>query len=115
MSAMPNFGLSRPVFLAVDLCSLCLRINDPSLTMFVAAALFGDEAAGVVLRSQGGDRRVEGAAQARIGGLGASATSRPNQLLNGAAAQGVPFVIVEFADLRAIVAILSHDESRAGQ
>jgi alkylresorcinol/alkylpyrone synthase len=39
------------LFLTVDLCSLCLRINDPSLTMFVAGALFGDGAAAVVLRS----------------------------------------------------------------
>ncbi len=44
---------SNVLFLTVDLCSLCLRINDPSLTMFVAAALFGDGAAGVVLRSPG--------------------------------------------------------------
>jgi alkylresorcinol/alkylpyrone synthase len=40
---------SNVLFLTIDLCSLCLRINDPSLTMFVAAALFGDGAAGVVL------------------------------------------------------------------
>ena len=45
---------SNVLFLTIDLCSLCLRINDPSLTMFVAAALFGDGAAGVVLRSHGG-------------------------------------------------------------
>ncbi|MEI9899788.1 MAG: hypothetical protein WDN31_06140 [Hyphomicrobium sp.] len=45
---------SNVLFLTVDLCSLCLRINDPSITMFVAAALFGDGAAGVVLRSHAG-------------------------------------------------------------
>ena len=39
------------LFLTVDLCSLCARPNDPSLAMFVAAALFGDGAAGVVLRA----------------------------------------------------------------
>ena len=39
------------LFLTVDLCSLCARPNDPSLAMFVAAALFGDGAAAVVLRS----------------------------------------------------------------
>ena len=49
------------LFLTVDLCSLCVRINDPSPTMFVAAALFGDGAAGVLLRnmadgSSGGPR-----------------------------------------------------------
>jgi alkylresorcinol/alkylpyrone synthase len=43
------------LFLTVDLCTLCLRINDPSLTMFVAAALFGDGAAGVILRNTGED------------------------------------------------------------
>jgi alkylresorcinol/alkylpyrone synthase len=46
--AMPG---AHVLFLTVDLCSLCLRVNDPSLTMFVATALFGDGAAGVVLRS----------------------------------------------------------------
>jgi alkylresorcinol/alkylpyrone synthase len=48
------------LFLTVDLCSLCLRINDPSLTMFVAGALFGDGAAGVVLRSGAYDGRGRG-------------------------------------------------------
>ncbi len=37
-------------FMTVDLCSLGARPNDPSMAMFVAAALFGDGAAGVVLR-----------------------------------------------------------------
>src|SRR5262245_28446875 len=49
-------GTNGP-FLTIDLCSLCLRINDPSLTMFVAGALFGDGAAGIVLRSGGGESR----------------------------------------------------------
>lgn len=39
------------LFLTIDLCSLAVRANDHSLTNFVAAALFGDGAAGVVLRS----------------------------------------------------------------
>jgi alkylresorcinol/alkylpyrone synthase len=39
------------LFLTVDLCSLCGRLDDPSLAMFVSAALFGDGASGVVLRS----------------------------------------------------------------
>ena len=46
------------LFLTVDLCSLCLRVNDPSLAMFVAAALFGDGAAAVVLRSRAGNGAV---------------------------------------------------------
>jgi alkylresorcinol/alkylpyrone synthase len=50
-------GRMHVLFLTVDLCSLCLRIADPSTAMFVAAALFGDGAAGVVLRNiQGSDR-----------------------------------------------------------
>jgi alkylresorcinol/alkylpyrone synthase len=61
---------SNVLFLTVDLCSLCLRLNDPSLTMFVAGALFGDGAAGVVLRSTGSDKRGGGAARALIGGVG---------------------------------------------
>src|SRR5215510_3510866 len=42
------------LFLTVDLCSLCARPNDPSVAMFVSAALFGDGAAGVVLRARRG-------------------------------------------------------------
>jgi alkylresorcinol/alkylpyrone synthase len=38
------------LFLTVDLCSLCLRVHDDSIAMFVATALFGDGAAGAVLR-----------------------------------------------------------------
>ena len=48
--AMPG---GHVLFLTIDLCSLCLRIADPSLAMFVSAALFGDGAAGVVLRNVG--------------------------------------------------------------
>jgi alkylresorcinol/alkylpyrone synthase len=44
------------LFLTVDLCSLCARPNDPSLAMFVSAALFGDGAAGVVLRAGDSER-----------------------------------------------------------
>ena len=63
---------SNVLFLTVDLCSLCLRINDPSLAMFVAAALFGDGAAGVVLRSHGGERdgARHGGRARRIGAIG---------------------------------------------
>ena len=39
------------LFLTVDLCSLCLRVNDPKAAMFVSGALFGDGAAGVLLRN----------------------------------------------------------------
>jgi alkylresorcinol/alkylpyrone synthase len=39
------------LFLTVDLCSLCLRVNDPSPAMFVSGALFGDGAAAVLLRN----------------------------------------------------------------
>jgi len=48
------------LFLAIDLCSLCLRVNDSSMAMFVSAALFGDGAAGVVLRNTKGARRAAG-------------------------------------------------------
>jgi alkylresorcinol/alkylpyrone synthase len=46
--AMPGANV---LFLTVDLCSLCLRVNDRSMTMFVSTALFADGAAGVVLRN----------------------------------------------------------------
>jgi alkylresorcinol/alkylpyrone synthase len=42
------------LFVSVDLCSLCLRINDPSAAMFVSGALFGDGAAGVLLHNTAG-------------------------------------------------------------
>ncbi len=58
------------LFLTVDLCSLCLRVNDSSLAMFVSAALFGDGAAGVVLSSHSGERRGKAAARARVGAQG---------------------------------------------
>jgi alkylresorcinol/alkylpyrone synthase len=45
------------LFLTVDLCSLCARPNDPSVAMFVSAALFGDGAAGAVLRAANGVSR----------------------------------------------------------
>jgi alkylresorcinol/alkylpyrone synthase len=46
--AMPGANV---LFVTFDLCSLAVRSNDHSLTNFVAAALFGDGAAGIVLRS----------------------------------------------------------------
>jgi alkylresorcinol/alkylpyrone synthase len=52
------------LFMTVDLCSLCARPNDPSMAMFVSAALFGDGAAGVVLRSSSGD--ADGTRQPKI-------------------------------------------------
>jgi len=58
------------LFLTIDLCSLCLRVNDPSLAMFVSAALFGDGAAGVVLRSHAGERSGQETVRARVGALG---------------------------------------------
>lgn len=50
------------LFLTVDLCSLCMRINDPGITMFVSAALFGDGAAGVVLRNTATDTGTDSGA-----------------------------------------------------
>jgi alkylresorcinol/alkylpyrone synthase len=42
------------LFLAVDLCSLCARGDDPSLANFVSIALFGDGAGAVLLRNTRG-------------------------------------------------------------
>ena len=59
------------LFLTVDLCTLCARPNDPSVAMFVSAALFGDGAAGVVLRGrQAGDGVSEDRAMPRIRAIG---------------------------------------------
>ena len=75
LSRAARMAQARPganvLFLTIDLCSLCLRIDDPSLTMFVAGALFGDGAAGVVLRSSAGDRPAKGRpAGATVGAIG---------------------------------------------
>jgi alkylresorcinol/alkylpyrone synthase len=55
LSRAAEMAVSRPgsnvLFVTVELCSLCVRPNDPSLAMFVSAALFGDGAAAVVLRA----------------------------------------------------------------
>lgn len=40
------------LFLTIDLCTLYLRLTEPSVSMFIAGALFGDGAAGVVLCSR---------------------------------------------------------------
>ena len=73
---------SNVLFLTIDLCSLCLRINDPSLAMFVSAALFGDGAAGVVLRSSVGDRRRKGGqARARMSGVGEHFWSKTEHIM----------------------------------
>jgi alkylresorcinol/alkylpyrone synthase len=61
---------SHVLFLTVDLCSLCLRVNDPSLTMFVATALFGDGAAGVVLSPAAASSAPRGAREARVLAVG---------------------------------------------
>src|SRR5262245_1716585 len=58
--AMPG---AHVLFLTIDLCSLCMRVNDPSMAMFVSAALFGDGAAGVVLRNTKGPLHISGAAR----------------------------------------------------
>ncbi len=59
------------LFLAVELCTLCARANDQSLTMFVSAALFADGAAAVVLRSpQPGREAASGRPLARIRAVG---------------------------------------------
>ncbi len=58
-----TFPDGNVLFLTIDLCSLCMRINDPTMAMFVSAALFGDGAAAVVLRNTGGSRGPTGAGQ----------------------------------------------------
>jgi alkylresorcinol/alkylpyrone synthase len=61
---------SHVLFLTIDLCSLCLRVNDPSLAMFVSAALFGDGAAGVVLRNSERTSKHGARGRARVGASG---------------------------------------------
>jgi len=63
---------SNVLFLTVDLCSLCMRVNDPSLAMFVAAGLFGDGAAAVILRGHRSDgpAGIRNPSRARVGAIG---------------------------------------------
>jgi alkylresorcinol/alkylpyrone synthase len=72
---------SNVLFLTVDLCTLCMRTDDQSLAMFVAAALFGDGAAGVVLKSHAGERRGAARGQARIGALGEHFWSKTEHIM----------------------------------
>jgi len=58
------------LFLTIDLCSLCLRIDDPSIEMFVSAALFGDGAVAVVLRAGAHDQRPGPAPPAKFAASG---------------------------------------------
>jgi alkylresorcinol/alkylpyrone synthase len=53
--AMPG---SRVLFLVVELCSLTFRVGDPTKSNVIAAALFGDGAAGAVLGAGEGPRVV---------------------------------------------------------
>ncbi|MFN0264349.1 type III polyketide synthase [Tepidamorphus sp. 3E244] len=46
-------GDRKVLFLTVDLCTLTLRVNAPTIEMFVACALFGDGAAAVVIEAGG--------------------------------------------------------------
>lgn len=60
---------SRILFLAVELCSLTYRVQDPTKANVIAAALFGDGAAGLVLGPHpGGDEGGrEGTSPPRLG------------------------------------------------
>ncbi len=61
---------SHVLFLTVDLCSLCLRVGDPSPAMFVSTALFGDGAAGMVLHNTAEGTRAGSRAAPRILAMG---------------------------------------------
>jgi alkylresorcinol/alkylpyrone synthase len=54
--AMPGANV---LFLTVELCSLCLRVNDPGIEMFISGALFGDGAVGVVLNAKDSGRALD--------------------------------------------------------
>lgn len=69
------------LFLTVDLCTLCMRAADQSLAMFVAAALFGDGAAGVVLRSHAGEGRAPARGRARVGAIGEHFWSKTEHIM----------------------------------
>lgn len=58
------------LFMTVELCTLCLRVNDPAAAMFVSAALFGDGAAGIVLRNRAGRTGGDGPRLGRIVAMG---------------------------------------------
>lgn len=72
---------SYVLFLTLDLCSLCLRVNDPSLAMFVSGALFGDGAAAVVLRSSGDAATGGAAGRGRVGASGDFSWSRTEHIM----------------------------------
>jgi alkylresorcinol/alkylpyrone synthase len=75
MALAARLAQGRPganvLFVTVDLCTLSARPNDKSMGMFVSAALFGDGAAGVILRAPAG-RTAPGSAG--IGAIRAAGT-----------------------------------------
>jgi alkylresorcinol/alkylpyrone synthase len=56
--------------LVVDLATLSFRVNDPRMVNFIAGAIFGDGAAGVVLRNTEGAARESVPSLARVGSFG---------------------------------------------
>jgi alkylresorcinol/alkylpyrone synthase len=58
------------LFLTVDLCSVCVKINDESPAMFVSVALFGDGAAGVILKNTNGKVRARNSRSRQIRAIG---------------------------------------------
>ena len=65
-----GFPGANILFLTVDLCTLCARANDQSMAMFVSAALFGDGAAGIVLRAEGENADAAAVRRPRILAVG---------------------------------------------
>lgn len=93
------------LFITVDLCSLCARPNDPSVAMFVSAALFGDGAAGVVLRTadaRGAPRGAGRTKKARILNFGEHLWPRTGHIM-GWDIKGDGFGVVLSPELPALM------------
>ncbi|MGI9387348.1 MAG: type III polyketide synthase [Methyloligellaceae bacterium] len=58
------------LLLAVELCALNFRLADSTKAMFVSSALFGDGAAGIVVRSASGFGETQATARRRITAFG---------------------------------------------
>ena len=90
------------LFLTVDLCSLCARPNDPSVAMFVSAALFGDGAAGIVLRADSNPRKIDQASRPLITAVGEHCWRNTEHIM-GWDIKGDGFGVVLSPDLPALM------------
>lgn len=110
-TAMPG---TRVLFVVVELCALTFRRNDLSKSNFVAAALFGDGAAGAILSTEGdGPALVASGEYTWPHSLDVMGWDVENDGLKAVFAQSIPALVSE--DFRRVLnGFLARNAVRAG-